>query len=155
VVTGINTGGSASDNRTYNLVFGANTFQARTGTSLLKTLTINASCKEDDDRVNITTGICEFDPTLTPDVVLTVENSRFIRSGDKPTLSWTVSGVLDMSVCKLTGPQAPNSLTEKNDTWTPAVGLTSYSSYTLSCATAAGTDSSTVNVEVIPTVLEN
>jgi hypothetical protein len=150
------TGTPLSGSKSVPLYNGANQFKMLTGSTVLKTYTYNAGCADANDYFSTTTNKCEYNPGLPPNVSFSA-TPKFIRSGDIVTLSWTVTGVPDMSVCKLTGPQAPNmtATTPRSTTWTTPKGLTSYSTYALNCTTATGTDSGVVNIEVVPTVIEN
>jgi hypothetical protein len=165
VVNSINTGtpksGTAvSGSRTWTLKYGTNSFQAKTGSSLLKSLNLNIGCEHSDYTPNAA-GKCVFATSSVVTITFSA-TKKFIRSGEIPELNWVVSGVLNMTECTLSGPQVPNNYMtattptpSKNDTWSPTTGLTSFATYTLSCVNGAESASKTITIEVIPTVIEN
>jgi len=148
----------ASSTKVVTLGYGSNLFEAKTGSFLLKSLNLNALCADSGDySYSVASNTCKFTATTTS-VTLTVTPS-YLRSGEKPSISWTVSGVPDMSACALTGPQIPayfmTAASLRVGSTTPLAGLKSYSTYSLTCGFGTSTDSAAASVEVIPTIREN
>jgi hypothetical protein len=127
-------------------------YRAKTGTTVLQTKNISASCAPSD--YIGATGTCQFNSAAAVSVQL-FASKNFIRSGATVDLSWKVSGVPNMGACTFSGPQMPiYGATDLNGSWTTSP-LNSYSIFTLSCTSGTSTVSAATNIEVVPTVKEN
>lgn len=149
------TASSATD-AAVTLAYGSYTYKADTGGTTLASKSLSASCAV-GDRYSATTSKCEFNATSTVDITSFKASSKVVRIGSSVDLSWIVEGVPDMSKCKLVGPGVPANYMKSSIPLADSLAvpnITSYSRYALTCGTVTGTTTATVNVEVVPSVIE-
>ena len=152
---------STTSNQPVTLSYGTSVWRAQSGPIYSPVRPLSAVCNAAGlDRWSTTTARCEFNASSTVGVTLTIPTIRpFIRSGDTVSLEWDISGVPDSKSCTLTGPAVPPTYMSSQSTSTfsgtfTSTALSSYSTFTLTCTTAGGSDTASVSVEVIPTVTE-
>jgi hypothetical protein len=147
---------SASSSQSLTIKYGTtNTYKADTGGTTLASKNLGATC-ETADIFSTTTNKCIFNASSTVTTTLTTSN-KIVRIGGSVDLTWSVTGVPDMSKCKLTGPGVPGnyftSATPLSDSLT-VTGVKNFSNYTLYCANGVSTTTNSASVEVVPSVVE-
>jgi hypothetical protein len=126
---------------------GDTTFHARSGSQLLTSAIVNASCR--NSTWNDSTKVCETTvaPGLTPVITLTV-TPPVVRSGGKVTVDWNITN-FTVGECALIGPGITGPITTADDDILTGP-ITSQSKVKITCTGAYGTVMKEATIEVIP-----
>jgi hypothetical protein len=139
---------ASANNFGLTLTYGNTTFHARSGTSVLASRVLNASCAS-----GVHNGtVCVAATTTAPNITTFTAQPRFVRMGGNATVTWGLSSLAG-SVCTITGPNVNYAVASTSGTL-PIGPIRSQSTYRISCTGSYGTVGQQATVEVIPVAEE-
>ena len=130
---------------------GTTTFQARSGTTMLATRQLSASCASGSTWSG---GVCVADVASTTEPTITVRATPpIVRMGKTASVSWTISD-LSGSTCVANGAGLNNAAINTTTGSMTTGAIRSVSTVNISCSGTYGEVEESVTVEVIPTTEE-